>query len=89
MADFERVAAAVNLLAKVCGEVLYELTELARQTANELLSTVNLEPLGRMNQAYRQARQEHPEWVHKVQYCKKKRIRKKYHDKIMREYGGF
>lgn len=37
MADFERVAAAVNLLAKVCGEVLYELTEWTRQTANELL----------------------------------------------------
>lgn len=88
MADFERVAAAVNLLAKVCGEVLYELAEWTRQTINELFTQINLEPLSRTNQAYRQARQEHPEWVHKVQYCKKKRIRKKYHDRIMREYGG-
>lgn len=89
MADFERVAAAVNLLAKVCGEVLYELTKWTRQTVNELFTQINLEPLSRINQAYRQARQEHPEWVHKVQYCKKKRIRKKYHDRIMREYGAW
>ena len=88
MADFERVAAAVNLLAKVCGDVLYELTEWTWQTANELLETIDLEPLNRMNQAYRQARQEHPEWVHRVQYSKRKRIRKKYHDRIMRKYGG-
>ena len=87
MADFERVEAAFNLLAKACGEVLYELTEWTRQTANELFATIDLGPLNLMNQAYRQARQEHPEWVHRAQYSKRKRIRKKYHDRIMREYG--
>lgn len=88
MADFERVTAAFNLLANACGEFIYELTEWTRQTANELFETIDLGPLLRMNQAYRQARQEHPDWVHIAQYSKRKRIRKKYHDRIMREYGG-
>lgn len=89
MADFDRVAEAVNLLAKVCGEVFSELAEWTRKTAEELFETINLEHIGRVNEAYRQARLEHPEWVHKAQYCKKKRIRKKYHDRIMREYGSW
>lgn len=36
--------------------------------------------------AYTKAEKEHPEWVHKAIHCKKKRIRKKYHDRIMRQY---
>lgn len=36
---------------------------------------------------YHKALAEHPEWVHRANYSKKKRIRKKYHDRIMREYG--
>lgn len=36
--------------------------------------------------AYSKAKKEHPEWVHKATYCKKKRIRKKYHDRIMQRY---
>lgn len=36
---------------------------------------------------YVRAGQEHPEWVHMALYHKKKRIRKKYHDRIMRTYG--
>lgn len=37
--------------------------------------------------AYTLAAKEHSEWVHRATYCKKKRIRKKYHDRIMRQYG--
>lgn len=37
--------------------------------------------------AYSKAKIEHPEWVHRANYSKKKRIRKKYHDRIMRKYG--
>ncbi len=37
--------------------------------------------------AYQAAEQDHSEWVHRATYSKKKRIRKKYHDKIMRMYG--
>ena len=38
--------------------------------------------------AYAMASQERPEWVHKVNYSKKKRTRKKYHDRIVRTYGS-
>lgn len=37
---------------------------------------------------YVRAELEHPEWVHYAVNSKKKRIRKKYHDRIMRTYGG-
>lgn len=40
-----------------------------------------------MIEPYQKAMAEHPEWVHRANYSKKKRIRKKYHDRIMREYG--
>jgi len=39
------------------------------------------------NMQYVKADAEHPEWVHRAIYSKKKRIRKKYHDRIMRTYG--
>ena len=38
--------------------------------------------------AYAAAKKEHPEWVYRAEHNKKRRIRKKYHDRIMREYGG-
>lgn len=38
--------------------------------------------------AYKDAQKEHPQWVHWAKYSKKKRVRKKYHDRIMREYYG-
>ena len=37
---------------------------------------------------YVRAELEHPKWVHMAIHHKKKRIRKKYHDRIMRTYGG-
>lgn len=40
------------------------------------------------NAAYNAAAAERPDWVHRANHAKKKRIRKKYHDRIMREYGG-
>jgi hypothetical protein len=36
--------------------------------------------------AYATAGKEHPEWVHRAKYSKKRRTRKKYNDKIIREY---
>lgn len=35
--------------------------------------------------AYTKAKKEHPDWVHKAKFSKKKRIRKKYIDRIMRQ----
>lgn len=37
---------------------------------------------------YIRAELEHPKWVHYAVNSKKKRTRKKYHDRIMRTYGG-
>lgn len=42
----------------------------------------------RMLAAYKAAEIERPKWVHMASHAKRKRIRKKYHDRIMREYGG-
>lgn len=42
----------------------------------------------RMLVAYKAAEIERPKWVHMAGHAKLKRIRKKYHDRIMREYGG-
>ena len=38
--------------------------------------------------AYARAEKVKPQWVHFAKYHKKKRIRKKYHNRIMREFGG-
>lgn len=45
---------------------------------------VKLLPIG---EAYAAAKKEHPEWIHRAKHSKKKRIRKKYLDRIMQEYG--
>ena len=37
---------------------------------------------------YKVAAKDHGDWVHRANFSKKKRIRKKYHDKIMRMYGS-
>ena len=36
---------------------------------------------------YKVAEKEHADWVHRANFSKKKRIRKKYHDRIIRKYG--
>ena len=40
------------------------------------------------NRAYDLAAESNPKWVRMAKHHKKWRIRKKYHDKIMRTYGG-
>ena len=51
-----------------------------KNTIAELQATVN-----KIVSAYIQAKKEHPDWVHKAEFSKKKRIRKKYQDRIMRQ----
>lgn len=48
---------------------------------------VKLLPTAKIIAAYEAAKKEHPEWIHRAAHSKKKRIRKKYHDRIMQEYG--
>lgn len=37
---------------------------------------------------YQIAAANHPEWVHRANYSKKRRVRKKYHDRIIRQYSS-
>ena len=65
------------------GAALGECVLAAARTVSKTLKSVSFIAV-----AYSKAEREHPEWIHKAQYSKKRRIRKKYHDRIMREYWG-
>lgn len=65
------------------------LAECAAECARIITNLVNsVAEAVRDYMPYVRAELEHPEWVHMALYHKKKRIRKKYHDRIMRTYGG-
>lgn len=66
---------AIGNLAKAIGKVIKEL-------AKNLQLDFDIEFL----LAYNWAKKEHPEWVTILNRTKKKRIRKKYQDWILREY---
>lgn len=51
----------------------------------ELVSSLSLSTL--YERQYNLARLENPKWVWYAEHHKKKRIRNKYHNKIMKEYG--
>lgn len=86
MADWERVTKAFNKLAEACSETLNALSDWVSSAVKTLCDGVDFTPIIKAT-AYTLAQKEHPEWVHKATHSKKKRIRKKYHDRIMREYG--
>ena len=74
----ENLPESVNTFAELaakCGRILKGIFDMISDFA-------------RANNPYFVANMEHPEWVHRAIYSKKKRIRKKYHDRIMRTYGG-
>ena len=78
MTEWERVTESIKSVAD-------SLTQFFDSVANWLGSIV---PVAVELLAYSKAQNEHPEWVKRANRSKKKRIRKKYHDRIMREYGG-
>lgn len=86
MTEWERVSAAFEKLAAACSETASALVEWAGAAVKALCEALPYETIIAAA-AYAAAKKEHPEWVHKAKYCKKKRIRKKYHDRIMRKYG--
>ena len=55
-------------------------------------SSIDLSDLTKRLTCYKQAcdlaAESNPKWVWLAKHHKKRRIRKKYHDKIMRTYGG-
>lgn len=77
MTEWEKVTESIKSVAD-------SLTQFFDSFANWLGSIVPAVDL----LAYYKAQKEHPEWVKRANRSKKKRIRKKYHDRIMREYGG-
>lgn len=85
MTEWERVTESCkNASDALCrfGEALVNFASAAVKTFVESIGTENIIKAA----AYIEAQKEHPEWVHKANYSKKKRTRKKYHDRIMRQY---
>ena len=88
MEEFERVTESLkNVSDALCrfGEAFVNWASAAVKTFVETLDVDSIVKAA----AYTKAKKEHPEWVHKAIRCKKKRIRKKYHDRIMRQYWRF
>lgn len=85
MTEWERVSEALKNASDALvqlGEALVNWVSAAVKTFAE---TLNVDAIFEAA-AYTKAKKEHPEWVHKAKYSKKKRIRKKYHDRIMLQY---
>ena len=85
MTEWERVTDSFSKLAEACNEATKAVADWACSVIKTFCETLDFEFIIKAS-AYIQAQKEHPEWVHKATYCKKKRIRKKYHDRIMRQY---
>lgn len=85
MTEWEQVTDLFAKLAEACNETTKAVVDWVCSVAKTLCETLDFESIIQAL-AYIQAQKEHPEWVHKAIHCKKKRIRKKYHDRIMRQY---
>ena len=79
---------AVNYAERIC-DLISDFRESLAVTVSYTIKAISelVESPAKVT-AYVKAKEEHPEWLHKAVFAKKKRIRKKYHDRIMREYGG-
>jgi hypothetical protein len=80
-------AVAIGECAATLSKCICEIVaSLASSNTDALVAALSRE-IADEKAAYTLAAKEHSEWVHRATYCKKKRIRKKYHDRIMRQYG--
>lgn len=79
------VAGFIVIASKSIENMAIGLQDAFAEIAKNFYPTVK--ELGYVLTAYAEAKEEHPRWVHMANYSKKKRIRKKYHDRIMRTYG--
>ena len=85
MTELEQVREAYKKLADACKEASEAIVAWVSRAVKTFCETLDINGIVEMA-AYATASKEHPEWVHKANYSKKKRTRKKYHDKIMRQY---
>lgn len=86
MSEWEKAREAFGKLVDACAEASAAIAEWVGATVKGLCETLDVAAIIKMA-AYATVNSKHPEWVHRALYSKKKRIRKKYHDRIMREYG--
>lgn len=86
MSEWEKAREAFGKLADACAEASAAIAAWVSATVKGLCETLDVAAIIEMA-AYATVNKEHPEWVHRALYSKKKRIRKKYHDRIMRKYG--
>lgn len=84
MQGFERLGEAFSKMALAVGECVAAFAE----CISEITASLSQGEFALMLAAYNAAEKERREWIHRAKYSKKKRIRKKYHDKIMRAYKG-
>ena len=77
MTAWEQARKDVETLSDTFHKTIKDMADYIRSMVNECVAMVA---------AYNRAKKEHPEWVHKANYSKKKRTRKKYHDRIMQQY---
>lgn len=85
MTEWERVTEALENLSDALVRFGEAFVDWGIAAVKTFVETLDIETIVKAA-AYTKAEKEHPEWVHKAIYSKKKRIRKKYHDRIMRQY---
>lgn len=66
-------------------DALKRAAEIVTESFESIADTVKLAV--RIKAAYVEASIHNPEWVRQAKHNKRRRIRKKYHDRIMRKYG--
>lgn len=85
MTEWERMSEALKNVSDAIVQFGEAFVNWACAAVKTFTETLDVESLIKVA-AYTKAKGKHPEWVHKANYSKKKRIRKKYHDRIMRQY---
>lgn len=79
---WERAGAAITKMAEAIGEFAAAMDDACASVFSGVAKMLACQ------NAYARAEKVNPKWVHFAKYHKKKRIRKKYHNRIMREFGG-
>lgn len=87
MNEFEQVQATFEKITTAYCEFTSAFVDWACNAIKVFMETLDFESIVKVA-AYTKAAEAHREWVHRATYSKKKRIRKKYHDKIMRYWRG-
>ena len=85
MTEWQRVTESLENVSDSICRLGGALLNWATTAVKTFIETLDVDSIF-MSAAYTKAKKEHPEWVHKANYSKKKRTRKKYHDKIMQQY---